>query len=556
MIGVLAKKQETEIVAEFFELFKTPWEFFDKTHDYDVLIVTVNDFSATNARLVIYYSSEQNVFDIQARIKTRPLGKNNFLQVEDGYLPVYGQLSEINGHGQPLYQIIDSEASAGLETKKHDQCIIRIGYDLFQEVAHLLSTGQPPKNALIPALELHISILRKLILYAGITFVEIPPIPAGYNFIVCLTHDIDFIRIRDHKFDHTMLGFLYRAVIGSLIDVLKRKRAVTELYQNWKAVFTLPFIYLGLAADYWFKFDRYMELENNVNAKSTFFVIPFKNKAGQKVTGKYAYRRAAKYDVMDIQDVVKTLINNQFEVGVHGIDAWHDTAAACQERNRIAAISGKKSVGIRMHWLCFDKNTFGTLDEAGFTYDSTFGFNDAVGYRAGTSQAFKPIGTKNIFELPLHIQDTALFNLKHMFLTKTEAWQLCQDLIEKTLVNGGVLTILWHDRSLSPERLYEDFYIKLLSELESKQVWFATANEAINWFKNRRAAKFDNVKLDGNVIHIKMLTYNEDTLPPMKIRIYHPDIKQKSSSSNQQAVNYIDLAWQGKTDFSVNLVQS
>jgi len=85
MIGVLAKKQETEIVAEFFELFKTPWEFFDKTHDYDVLIVTVNDFSATNARLVIYYSSEQNTFDIRERIKIQPLSENNFLQVEDNY---------------------------------------------------------------------------------------------------------------------------------------------------------------------------------------------------------------------------------------------------------------------------------------------------------------------------------------------------------------------------------------------------------------------------------------------------------------------------------------
>lgn len=555
MIGVLAKAQEAEIVDEFFELFKTPWESFDKNHDYDVVIVTVNDFCATNARLVIYYSSEQNTFDTQEMIKIKPLGKNNFLVVEDDYLPVYGQLSEISGHGQPLYRIKDSKASAGLETTRPDQCIIRIGYDLFQEVAHLLSTGQPPENALIPALDLHISILRKLILHAGITFVEIPPVPAGYNFIVCLTHDIDFVGIRYHKFDHTMWGFLFRATVGTLIDVIKRKRNINELYQNWKAVLTLPFVYLGLAADYWFKFDRYMELENNVNAKSTFFMIPFKNRAGQKVTGKYAYRRAAKYDVTDIQEMVKKLVKNRFEVGVHGIDAWHDTAAAREEKNRIAAMSEKKRVGIRVHWLCSDNETFQKLDEAGFTYDSTFGFNDAVGYRAGTSQVFKPIGVKNIFELPLHIQDTALFNPKHMSLTKTEAWQRCQDLIDKTSVNGGILTILWHDRSLSPERLYEDFYIKLLSELKSKQVWFTTADEACNWFKNRRAAKFDSVKLDADVIHIRMLTDDENVLPPMKMRVYHPDIKQKSSSPNQQAVNYIDLTWQGKTNFLVNLFQ-
>ena len=143
---------------------------------------------------------------------------------------------------------------------------------------------------------------------------------------------------------------------------------------------------------------------------------------GKKVTGKDAKRRAAKYDIMDIQDTVKKLVDKGFEVGVHGIDAWHDTAAACEEKTRISDISGKTDVGIRMHWLCFDKDTFQILEEAGFYYDTTFGYNDVVGYRAGTLQVFKPIGVKNIFELPLNIQDVALFNPKHMSLTKDKAW--------------------------------------------------------------------------------------------------------------------------------------
>lgn len=549
MIGVLAKAQEAEIVAEFFELFKTPWEFFDKNHDYDVLIVTVNDFAVTNARLVIYYASEQNIFDIQEKIKIRPVGKNNFLVVEEEYLPVYGQLSEISGLGQAIYQIKDSKASTGLETKRPDQFIIRIGYDLFQEVAHLLSTGQPPENALIPALDLHISILRKLILHAGITLVEIPPVPAGYNFIVCLTHDIDFIRIRDHKFDHTMWGFLFRATIGSLFDVIKRKRRVKELYQNWKAVVTLPFVYLGLAADYWFKFDRYMELENNVNAKSTFFMIPFKNRAGHKVSGKYAYRRAAKYDVMDIQEMVKKLINNRFEVGVHGIDAWHDTEAARMEKNRIASISEKNRVGIRMHWLYFNHDTFRKLEEAGFSYDSTFGYNDAVGYRAGTSQAYKPIGTNNFFEIPLHIQDTALFNPKHMSLNKSEAWQRCRYLIEKVLSNGGILTILWHDRSLSPERLYEDFYIRLLFELKQSKAWFVTATDISRWFNKRRATEFENVIINKHNIRIKLKNIKSDTLPQIILRIYYPNNEEVDTTiTNRKKTKHRDILLNAETD--------
>ena len=40
-----------------------------------------------------------------------------------------------------------------------------------------------------------------------------------------------------------------------------------------------------------------------------------------------------------------------------------------------------------MHWLYFDRIA-GAARAAGFTYDSTWGYNEAVGYRAGTSQVF------------------------------------------------------------------------------------------------------------------------------------------------------------------------
>jgi hypothetical protein len=63
--------------------------------------------------------------------------------------------------------------------------------------------------------------LRAWILEEGIPLMEIPPVPAGYNFTVSLTHDIDFIGIRQHKFDHTMLGFLYRSTVGAERNLLR-----------------------------------------------------------------------------------------------------------------------------------------------------------------------------------------------------------------------------------------------------------------------------------------------------------------------------------------------
>ena len=99
----------------------------------------------------------------------------------------------------------------------------------------MLTKGQSVQEALTPALDLRIQKLRDAILKAGISLVEIPPTPAGHSFVVCLTHDIDFIGIRQHKFDHTMFGFLYRSTAGAVLDALRGKIGPGKLLRIWKA---------------------------------------------------------------------------------------------------------------------------------------------------------------------------------------------------------------------------------------------------------------------------------------------------------------------------------
>ena len=36
-----------------------------------------------------------------------------------------------------------------------------------------------------------------------------------------------------------------------------------------------------------------------------------------------------------------------------------------------------------------------TLEKAGFSYDSTVGYNETIGYRAGTAQVFKHPGRRS-----------------------------------------------------------------------------------------------------------------------------------------------------------------
>src|SRR5438034_9603576 len=77
-----------------------------------------------------------------------------------------------------------------------------------------------------------------------------------------------------------------------------------------------------------------------------------------------------------------------------------------------------------MHWLYWSEDSPVILEDGGFPYDSTVGYKDAIGYRAGTSQVYKPLQPTRILELPLHVMDTALFYPNGMDLAPRETRKL------------------------------------------------------------------------------------------------------------------------------------
>ncbi len=97
------------------------------------------------------------------------------------------------------------------------------------------------------------------------------------------------------------------------------------------------------------------------------------------------------------------------EVGLHGIDAWLDSSKGREELEEIRSLTGNSEIGVRMHWLYYDQQSPVALEKAGAAYDSTIGYNETVGYRAGTTQVYKPLEANRLLELPLHVMDTALF---------------------------------------------------------------------------------------------------------------------------------------------------
>jgi len=428
--------------------------------------------------------------------------------------------------------------------------MIRLGYDLFEEVRLLLSAGQPVNQAPIPTLDLHISMLRNLILSEGIPLLEIPPAPAEHAFTVCLTHDIDFIGIRDHKFDHTMWGFLYRSTVGAVRNFVSGKISVNRLLEMWQAAASLPFVYFGWVKDFWSPFEWYLRVEKDLAA--TYFLIPFKGCSGEHVPGKRAAWRATAYDAGDVRSWIAILCREGCELGVHGIDAWHSVEKGRAELSRIAELTGGSQVGIRMHWLLHNANTASALDQSGYAYDSTAGYNETVGYLSGTTQVFRPLGAKTLLELPLHIQDGALFYPNRLDLSEPQAEERCKDMIRNAGEFGGVLTVLWHDRSHGPERFWGDFYINLVDVLKSSDAWFATASQAVRWFQKRREVRFERAGIANGVRVFADKAVEREPLLPLCLRVHRPSVEQHPQRSNGATSTYVDVPWNAGTAVNFN----
>ncbi len=546
IIGVLAPAEETAAIEEFFQLFKTPWETHVSGRSYGAVITSVGEIPGADAQLILAFGSSPCFMDRQLGLHPGTQMQSGVLNCEDTRLPVYGKVLTFHEVDDTRGCVRVDGRLAGVKVEFEGRTVLRLGYDLFKEVKHLLSYGQPTERARIPTLDLHIDILRQWILEAGIPVVEVPPVPSGCTFSVCLTHDIDFIGIRYHRFDHTMWGFLLRSTVGALHRFFQRRIGIRQLVCSWRAAISLPFVYLGWAKDFWIPFEWYLTVEKGLGA--TYYLIPFKGRSGECVPSKHPERRAAAYDVSDLSHWIARLQDAGCEIGVHGIDAWHNVQRGKQEMDRVGSTTGESNIGIRMHWLLRDPNTFRALEEAGYDYDATVGYNETPGYRAGTGQVYRPQGAQELLELPLHIQDGALFFPQRLDLQEHEAWEFCTRFLRHAQTHGGVLTILWHDRSHGPERFWGDFYARLVAELKTLDAWFGTATEVVKWFRARRAVTFERHTASAGTEYVFAHSNGSRPLRPFVLRVQS---KPRDRESDSIVDGTLDLPWSGKE--SVNL---
>src|SRR5260370_36521395 len=89
MIGVSISPLQRDIAKEFFELFKTPGEFYKDDGKYDVVLSTSGDFCGEASQLLIIFGGESGPNDLEGGRPVKSPSHRFVLSEEGNRSPTY-----------------------------------------------------------------------------------------------------------------------------------------------------------------------------------------------------------------------------------------------------------------------------------------------------------------------------------------------------------------------------------------------------------------------------------------------------------------------------------
>jgi hypothetical protein len=262
-----------------------------------------------------------------------------------------------------------------------------------------------------------------------------PPLYRGARFAVALTHDVD------NPWKWTGIGV--RGAAARLKTHALAGHAGAAAHEA-RGLARMPLHKLRGTDPNW-RFSETAAEERSLGARSTFFVMAGH---GHRADG----AAPESYDRLRPR-LVETLLESGSEVGLHGSYlAAEDVDRLARERAELAQLDGPL-FGQRYHYLRVDPHrNLATLPRLGFRYDTSLGFPDALGFRAGIAHPFRPWDfardrPANLIEVPLAVMDATLAEERYEALSAVDAKPRVLALLDWAAEHGGAFSILWH-----PER--------------------------------------------------------------------------------------------------------
>lgn len=165
---------------------------------------------------------------------------------------------------------------------------------------------------------------------------------------------------------------------------------------------------------------------------------------------------------------LRKLVADGWQMGVHqSFDAWADANRMRNEKLRVEAALGRGVTTCRQHWLRFGWDvTWPAQVSAGFALDTTLGFNDRPGFRAGAALQFSPswaLGRSDFEVLPMVLMDSHLYD--YLDLDKDERERELRRWLDEVRFVRGQASVIWHTHVLAGDYGWGDGFQQLLAAL-------------------------------------------------------------------------------------------
>jgi peptidoglycan/xylan/chitin deacetylase (PgdA/CDA1 family) len=285
-----------------------------------------------------------------------------------------------------------------------------------------------------------------------------PPSYRGARFAVALTHDVDL------PWRWTRIGV--RGAAARLKGHALAGRGGPALHEA-RGLARVPLHKLRGTDPNW-RFEEIAAEESALDVRSTFFVMAGH---GHRADG----AAPETYDRLRPR-LVETLLAAGAEVGLHGSYlAAEDLERLARERALLAQLDGPL-IGQRYHYLRVDPHrNLAPLAGIGFRYDTSLGFPDALGFRAGIAHPFRPWDFErdrpaDLVEVPLAVMDATLAEEWYAGLSAADAKPRVLELLDLAAEHGGAFSLLWHpERFDGPSaRGWDRLYFELIEAVRAR----------------------------------------------------------------------------------------
>lgn len=274
------------------------------------------------------------------------------------------------------------------------------------------------------------------------------------------THDVD------HPYSVLETPSMTR-VIKRCLRWLKEGASTTTIRQGMRSWARLKAgdLDAALELDPYNTFERMLVAAESAGLQSQFYFMAVPE---QSLYG-------GNYSISDrsIVQLLRRISDRGHGVGLHPTgESFLDRQDFLKQSDSFFAVArdlnpGRFGWGGRQHWLRWDGEQTPELWEAGgFAYDSTVGYADRPGFRAGTCYPYRLWSWKDsraleTKEVPLVLMWQSLVHSDLLGLPVADAWDEAAKLRRACQEVGGVFTHLWHnDEFIFPE--YEECFGALL----------------------------------------------------------------------------------------------